>query len=351
MYPGFRAGWQRALNAYFMRRALRQGAQALESLALTGEGETTGASPRKVLLTTLPITADLLASRRRNGLRDSGRLRIDASVYYCVDDFTVWPGIDHAVMGEMERKLLEEVDDVVCASDVLADRIRKLFVEVSVSMKGRVAKPRGEVLTHGVEVAHWAKAGESRPVGDAALTQWIDQRHDLRRRGIHTAMFWGLRDERLEHAWCAALGEAEALELAMAGPRTHAGPLEPGVGIDLGTLGFEVLPSWASGADVLVMPYVDAPVTRAMQPLKLLEYLATYKPVVVRDLPATREWADCCDVVSTPKSFVQMCQLRAAMGLPAEQRAARERRLAHESWAAKADVLEQVLQRAASAGR
>jgi hypothetical protein len=36
------------------------------------------------------------------------------------------------------------------------------------------------------------------------------------------------------------------------------------------------------------MPYADLAATRAMQPLKLKEYLATGRPVVVRDLPATR---------------------------------------------------------------
>ena len=34
------------------------------------------------------------------------------------------------------------------------------------------------------------------------------------------------------------------------------------------------------------MPYADLPVTRAMQPLKLKEYLVTDRPVVVADLPA-----------------------------------------------------------------
>jgi len=91
------------------------------------------------------------------------------------------------------------------------------------------------------------------------------------------------------------------------------------------------------------MPYRDMPVTRAMQPLKLLEYLATYKPVVVRRLPATEGWADCCDVVETAEEFVRVCRERAAGGLPEEQRAARERRLPGESWSEKSRVLEGLL--------
>ena len=83
------------------------------------------------------------------------------------------------------------------------------------------------------------------------------------------------------------------------------------------------------------MPYADLPVTRAIQPLKLKEYLATGKPVVVRDLPATRPWDDCLDLADTPESFAAAVRMRLTEGMPAQQRAARSR-LAAESWDAKA---------------
>ena len=91
---------------------------------------------------------------------------------------------------------------------------------------------------------------------------------------------------------------------------------------------------------MLVAPYADLPVTRAMQPLKLKEYLATEKPVVVRKLPATESWADCCDVVETPEAFANAVLERLQTGLPEEQRRARER-LKGESWAAKAAQFEE----------
>jgi glycosyltransferase involved in cell wall biosynthesis len=102
------------------------------------------------------------------------------------------------------------------------------------------------------------------------------------------------------------------------------------------------LPALAAEADVLVMPYIDAPVTRAMQPLKLKEYLATGKPVVVRDLPANREWADALDLAATSTQFAQAVLARLSTGLPADQREAR-RRLANESWSAKAQRFSQLI--------
>jgi hypothetical protein len=98
---------------------------------------------------------------------------------------------------------------------------------------------------------------------------------------------------------------------------------------------FEQLPGMAAHAAVLIMPYADLPVTRAIQPLKLKEYLATGRPTVVTDLPATRDWADCLDLAAGPDKFVAHVRARLASGLPETQRAARDR-LSQESWETKA---------------
>ena len=95
------------------------------------------------------------------------------------------------------------------------------------------------------------------------------------------------------------------------------------------------LPAVAAEADVLVMPYADLPVTRAMQPLKLKEYLATGRPVVATPLPANRAWAASLDLTDEPAAFARRVVDRARTGLPDSQQADR-RRLVQESWAAKA---------------
>ena len=109
-----------------------------------------------------------------------------------------------------------------------------------------------------------------------------------------------------------------------------------------GPVPFQQLPALAREAAVLVMPYIDAPVTRAMQPLKLKEYLATGKPVVARDLPANREWADALDLAATPAEFTAAVLERLETDLPSEHQVAR-RRLKNESWAAKAEVFSGLL--------
>ncbi|MBL8838612.1 MAG: glycosyltransferase, partial [Alphaproteobacteria bacterium] len=109
----------------------------------------------------------------------------------------------------------------------------------------------------------------------------------------------------------------------------------------VGAVPHDKLPLEAERADVLVMPYADMPATRAMQPLKLLEYLATGLPVVVTPLPATRSWSDAMDLAATPEAFVAAVVARISGGLPDDQRRARAR-LVGESWKAKADQFERL---------
>lgn len=291
MYPGFRKAWQRRFNARRIAKAVHDG-------LLSGH--------RHVVITTLPITADLV-----------GSLRVDRWVYYCVDNYAQWPGTDSYVMEFMEWELVPKVESVVCVSTVLQQRTAGMGAD----------EPR--LLTHGVDAAMWQT-----PATDSVLSpDWPGDDEPA-------ALFWGLLDERMDREWCTALRDSNVCRTVFAGPVKEPWmvPISSNA-LHLGPVEQRWLPAHAASASVLIMPYIDAPVTRAMQPLKLLEYLATMKPVVVRDLPSTRAWADCCDLASDAESFVRLVQQRVSTGTPPEQIEARRRRLAGESWTAKAAEL------------
>jgi hypothetical protein len=307
MWPGFRKPWQRRLNRRLIGGAVNR------ALGRRGGGE------RRVVVTTLPITADLV-----------GRIDADGWVYYCVDDLAVWPGVDGAVMREMEKVLVQRARGVIAVSETLRERLAGL---------GREAT----LLTHGVDLEHWGRA----PMGGGGLPEWWG---GLRRPIV---LFWGLIDARLDAAWVEALCDPRSGpggSVVLVGPRQApdarlgrlAGLVMPGAA------GYDALPGLAAAADALVMPYADLPVTRAMQPLKFKEYLATGKPVIVRDLPATRPWADAADVVRDAGAFVLRVRERVQTGVPAGQAAARGR-LAGESWEQKARQFEQAVLAAAGA--
>jgi glycosyltransferase involved in cell wall biosynthesis len=290
MWPSFRTRLARGLNRRLLGRALRAAVAELP------------APP--VVVTTLPITADLV-----------GEFPAARWVYYCVDDFGVWPGLDGRTMRTMEAELSAKVDAAVAVSETLVDNLAKL---------GRPA----HLLTHGVDLDHFRRPAPELPNslrGIDALPQPL-------------VVFWGVIDRRMDVEFVRALaGSLEAGTVLLVGPRDDPDPALfalPRVAARP-PVPYADLPALAAIAAVLVMPYADLPVTRAMQPLKLKEYLATGRPVVVRELPATRPWADCLDAAATPAGFAAAVRDRLAAGVPAAQATARVR-LEAEGWAAKA---------------
>jgi glycosyltransferase involved in cell wall biosynthesis len=291
MWPWVRTRLDRALNRRLLLRQLLPAVRALPE--------------PPVVVTTVPVVADLI-----------GALPARRWVYYCVDDFGAWPGLDHAAVRQLEGLLVHRADEVIAVSETLQARMAEL---------GRAAR----LLTHGVDVGSWAGAGTDAPPALANLPRPL-------------VVFWGMVDRRMDVAFVGRLAEELAEgTVVLAGPVADPDPALlrlPRVAV-LGSLSFEQLPALARAAAVLVMPYADLPVTRAMQPLKLKEYLATGKPAVVRDLPAARGWADTLDLAATPEAFAHAVRVRLRTGLPPGQRAARAR-LAGESWAAKARAFE-----------
>ena len=261
-------------------------------------------------LTTIPIVADLLDD-----------LPVQRWIYYCVDDFENWPGLDQSTMAYLERKLVQRADSIIAVSPALQQRLAQM---------GRSS----HLLTHGVDLEFWTKPQES------ALPSAVS---DLPAPLI---VFWGLIDRRLDvsalerlasdlkHGTIVLIGPQQAPDPALRRMKNVA--LIPAVP-------FHQLRGIARHAAVLIMPYADMPVTRAMQPLKLKEYLATGKPVVARDLPANRCWADALDLVDSPEQFSETVLRRLITGLPDQQHSARAC-LTSESWSEKARQLESFLE-------
>ena len=295
MWPWFRRPHDRRLNRRLLGRQL------------VGPIEAARRHGPVAAITTVPVLVPLV-----------GALPVDRWVYYCVDDFSVWPGVDGATAGELERDLVAQADRLVAAGPALRDRLEAMPRRAEV-----------HVVEHGVDPAFWSapRTPFPHPLPDGPKV-----------------VFWGLIDRRLDVAAVHAIADAvgpgspRPATVVLVGPgQDEPAELTAPVNVRrIPAVPHAALPALAAAADVLVMPYVDAPVTRAMQPLKLLEYLAAGKPAVVRDLPATRPYADCCDLAETPAAFAAAVTQRLVDGLSDTQRAARARRLADASWSSRA---------------
>jgi glycosyltransferase involved in cell wall biosynthesis len=292
MWPRFTTSFDRNLNLMLLRRQLMPLVRSLPE--------------PPIAITKISIVADLM-----------GVLPVKHWVYYCVDDFSQWPGLDQQTLRRMEEIVVQRADRLITVSEVLRERLARM---------GRDSC----LLTHGVDLDFWRAAAVGEPLPTLA---------GLERPLI---VFWGVIDPRMDTAFVQRLAaELTCGTIALAGPEAEPDPALVSCRrvVRLGALPFARLPQLGRAADVIIMPYADQPVTRAIQPLKLKEYLATGKPVVARDLPATHGWADCLDLADTPEAFVQAVQLRLMTRLPPAQETARKR-LAGESWAEKARLFE-----------
>jgi hypothetical protein len=148
-----------------------------------------------------------------------------------------------------------------------------------------------------------------------------------------------LIDRRLDTEWLAALSqEMSQGTILLVGPTQDFDPrieTRPRVAWRPALPDAEG-PRLARAAAALLLPYAALPVTRAMPPLTLLDYLAPGKPVIARDLPAVAPWRDALDACDNCENFVARALERLATGTPASQLLAR-RRLEQESWSAKAE--------------
>jgi hypothetical protein len=91
-----------------------------------------------VAVTTVPVVADLI-----------GALPVRRWVYYCVDDFGQWPGLDQVALRRPDDRLAGRADVRVAVSETLRERLRGLGREP-------------HLLTHGVDVDFWGAARRGR---------------------------------------------------------------------------------------------------------------------------------------------------------------------------------------------
>ena len=294
MWPWMKRPWDRLVNKHLLRTQLRN------------------ISNDCIAITTIPIVADLI-----------GLLPIKRWIYYCVDDFSVWPGLDGKALLSQENKLLKKVDRIISVSDTLVD---------SVNRRGR----HSAILTHGVDIDFWgpSKAGSTSDDFSTSAPEAF-------------ALFWGVIDRRMNADWLIGLANELSKEyIVLAGPLQDPDPRlvkHKRIKI-LGPTPFKKLPSLAKLANVLIMPYADLPVTRAMQPLKLKEYLATLRPVVTSSLPSVQPWKHCIEMATTKEQFISKTinHMRSARGL---SRTAHQTlsKLKSETWQAKARQFEELI--------
>ncbi len=235
-------------------------------------------------------------------------------VYYCVDDFTQWPGLDHDIVREMDERMIARADVLIATS-------RKLETRLEAS-----GKPT-HLLAHGVDL-------------DLFGTKATNEHACLQGIPAPRAGYFGLFDERHDVALIAELAaRMKDVSFVFTGPATLGDPrLQAQGNIHFtGPVPYHELPSLIAGLDVLFLPYRVDSFTDSISPLKLKEYLATGKPVVATPMAEILPYRDHVSVASNVGEWE--AALRAALCVqPDERKAAIQGVLQGESWDEKARI-------------
>ncbi len=260
-----------------------------------------------IVISTLPITGDYINSFRNQ-----------ISVYYCVDDFVNWPGIDRLLMKSLEDQLIINSDVLIVSSDELA-KIKQTDSNKPV------------VIPHGVDVEHYSHAESNNRFDEitkpvigffGAISPWLDL--DLLYEMAIRKQEWSL---------------------------VFIGPCDTDVSrfIKLenvhfvGKVPYEELPSYAVQFDVGIIPFLINDLTISVNPLKLLEYLACGIPVVSTDLPEVRKFADHVYISLNVDDFIGFTEKALAENSVAMAKKRREIALSY-SWAAIAETFSNTIE-------
>jgi glycosyltransferase involved in cell wall biosynthesis len=223
----------------------------------------------RVMLTTWPFLGSLI-----------GHLGEHLSVYYRVDDFSEFPGVRKDLILSLEEEIINKSDMIIGSAESLVD-----FGD-----ENKVSR----YLPHGVDYEHFAAPRQERPVDEylnissprigffGLLNSWLD-----------LELVWKVAQRRQDWSF-VFLGPSQLPEndLPKSNNIHYWGAVE-----------YEKLPTYASLFDCALIPFKINKLTVAVNPLKLMEYLALGLPVISTPLPEVRKHEKHVYIAADPVSF------------------------------------------------
>jgi glycosyltransferase involved in cell wall biosynthesis len=261
-----------------------------------------------------------------------GTLDESAVIYHVSDKYDA-NTMDHATDPAQIRKLHEHAID---AADLVFYSGRKLFDEAT------RARDRSYLLEQGVDFDHWRHVGNGhlsvapeiaripRPrLGYfGAIEPWLVDQELIKRAGR----------ERPKWQWVFIGNKSRGLEIEGL-PNAHFLPPVP----------YADLPRYAAGFDVCVLPWeTEQSFTSYGSAIKVREYLATGKPVVISPLPEYEPMKDVLRIARSRTDFIALVEDALREDNPEAARK-RQAAVAGGTWDARAewvsDLIESVLAR------
>jgi glycosyltransferase involved in cell wall biosynthesis len=238
-------------------------------------------------------------------------------VYYCVDDHASFSGYDREQVLRDEADLCRRSDLVITTSLVLQEAKAPL-------------NPNTILVAHGVDYKHFSRAM------DDALPEPTDL------AGIpHPRLgFFGLIRDWVDLDLVAAVARARPdWHAVLVGDSTvDLAPYRAIANLHfLGRKPYADLPAYCRHLDVGLIPFKVNELTRAVNPIKLREYLAAGLPVVSTPMHEVRLYERLIEIADSPESFTAAVE-RALAG-PPEGGRARSEAMAAETWEGRVELM------------
>lgn len=239
-------------------------------------------------------------------------------------------GEAQAAMAAAELSLLRRADLVFASSDDLLRR-------------AQAAGAHAWLVPNGVEFERFARAATEPLAAPAELAPLPQPR----------LLFYGILGSWIDTTLIAGIARARPSWSIILIGRVTGADLRPLANLAnvhrLGPRPYPALPAYLQHADVCLLPFVDSELTRAVDPLKLYEYLAAGKPVVATPLPELAKCGDLVDLAPTAAAAVAAIERQRAAPEPAERRLARLAFAAQHTWEARAAAIAAALAAALTA--
>jgi glycosyltransferase involved in cell wall biosynthesis len=249
----------------------------------------------------------------------------ESLVIYHISDKYDANTMDHATNPKTIRKLHEKA---IGSADIIFYSGRKLLSEAT---SGR---DRSYLLEQAVDFEHWARLDQRVRAGDLQIAPEIE-RLPRPRLGYFGAIEPWLVDqelikqaarERPDWQWVFIGNRSRGLDIE-ALPNTHFLP----------PVAYDDLPRYAAGFDVCVLPWeTQQAFTSYGSAIKVREYLATGKPVVISPLPEYEPMADVLRIARSRDQFLSLLE-DALNETDAEAALRRQAAVAAGTWDARAE--------------